>query len=152
MTPDDRERWRRIEAICDAALRLDGAARETFLAGACGADIDVRLFPAAFTDQRTMIVAELPPTDEFFLSQLTIGHQPPLAKLPIAANLPRSPSLSPDGRWIAFTASRPRSQIYIQRYPPAGEPRQVTVDGGRDPSGAETGAACSIVPAHRCSR
>jgi serine/threonine-protein kinase len=42
MTPDDRERWRRIEAICDAALRLDGAARETFLANACGADIDVR--------------------------------------------------------------------------------------------------------------
>src|SRR5688572_11248947 len=39
---DERERWRRIEAICDAALDLTDDAREAYLANACGDDVDLR--------------------------------------------------------------------------------------------------------------
>ena len=39
MTP---ERWRRIDDLFDAALRLDPAEREAWLRGACGDDDDLR--------------------------------------------------------------------------------------------------------------
>jgi hypothetical protein len=42
MSRDERERWRRIEAICDAALDLTDDAREAYLANACGDDADLR--------------------------------------------------------------------------------------------------------------
>ena len=35
-------RWRRIEEVCHAALDLDVSERATFLADACGDDIDLR--------------------------------------------------------------------------------------------------------------
>ena len=39
MTP---ERWRRIDDLFDAALRLDPAERDAWLRGACGDDDDLR--------------------------------------------------------------------------------------------------------------
>jgi serine/threonine protein kinase/Tol biopolymer transport system component len=38
----DRERWRRLETICDAALRLDGAERADYLESACEGDASLR--------------------------------------------------------------------------------------------------------------
>ena len=38
----DRERWRRLETICDAALRLDGAERAAYLESACESDASLR--------------------------------------------------------------------------------------------------------------
>jgi serine/threonine-protein kinase len=38
----DRERWHRLEAICDAALRLETGAREAYLKDACGDDHALR--------------------------------------------------------------------------------------------------------------
>jgi eukaryotic-like serine/threonine-protein kinase len=38
-TPD---RWRRVEEICDAALRLDPPQRDAYIAGVCGADLALR--------------------------------------------------------------------------------------------------------------
>jgi eukaryotic-like serine/threonine-protein kinase len=40
--PSGRERWRRVEEICDAALRLSGSERDAYLATACGADAALR--------------------------------------------------------------------------------------------------------------
>src|SRR5262245_59652089 len=42
MARDEGERWRRIEAICHAALDLTDDAREAYLASACGDDVDLR--------------------------------------------------------------------------------------------------------------
>src|SRR4029453_17772803 len=36
------DRWRRVEEICDAALRLSGSERDAYLAAACGADAALR--------------------------------------------------------------------------------------------------------------
>ena len=38
----DRERWRRLETICDAALRLDEAERAADLESACESDASLR--------------------------------------------------------------------------------------------------------------
>ena len=37
-----REHWRRLETICDAALKLAGAGRAAYLDAACGADASLR--------------------------------------------------------------------------------------------------------------
>lgn len=38
----DRERWRRLETICDAALRLDGPERAAYLESVCDGDGSLR--------------------------------------------------------------------------------------------------------------
>jgi serine/threonine-protein kinase len=45
-----------------------------------------------------------------------------------------SPSLSPDGRWLAYAADESgRSEVYVRAYPGAGGRWQVSLDGGTEP-------------------
>src|SRR4030095_13670063 len=39
---DDPERWRRVKALCDAALERDARHRESFLTAACAGDDELR--------------------------------------------------------------------------------------------------------------
>lgn len=109
--------------------RLDGTAPMTL--GSSPND----LWPAAFSvDQKTLVVQEQPETDDYFVSRLTPdtgGRPEPVIEGP---GLPRLASVSPDGRWVAYTANQSgRSEVFIQGFPVAGARRQVTVDGGREP-------------------
>ena len=46
----------------------------------------------------------------------------------------RAPTLSPDGRWMAyFTNETGRDEVYVQRFPDMGEKQQISVGGGREP-------------------
>ena len=90
-------------------------------------------YPAAFAaDQHTLIVNERPPTDAFFVTQISTkngGRLEPLLKGPG----PRGASISPDGRWIAYTDNASlRTEVFVQSFPIAGVRRQVSVDGGRE--------------------
>ena len=83
-------------------------------------------------DGRTVILTQVPPTDDYSIAQLTPeGLQPsPFLDGP---GLPRAARLSPDGRWLAYVDNRSgRPEIYIRPYP-TGAARQVTVDGGHSP-------------------
>jgi Tol biopolymer transport system component len=109
--------------------RLDGTAPVTL--GSSQND----LWPTAFSlDQKTLIVQEQPPTDDYFVSRLApdTGRRPqPLIEGP---GLPRGATVSPDGRWVAYEADQSgRSEVFIQGFPLAGARRQVTVDGGGEP-------------------
>ena len=109
--------------------RLDGSAPMTL--GSSPND----LWPAAFSvDQKTLVVQEQPETDDYFVSRLTLdtgGRPEPLIEGP---GLPRVATVSPDGRWVAYTANQSgRSEVFIQGFPVAGARRQVTVGGGREP-------------------
>jgi serine/threonine-protein kinase len=45
-----------------------------------------------------------------------------------------SPSLSPDGRWLAYTANESgRTEVYVRPYPGPGGRWQVSLDGGTEP-------------------
>jgi eukaryotic-like serine/threonine-protein kinase len=45
-----------------------------------------------------------------------------------------SPSLSPDGRWLAYVADESgRSEVYVRAYPGAGGRWQVSLEGGTEP-------------------
>ena len=109
--------------------RLNGSAPVTL--GSSHTD----LWPTAFSvDQKTLVVQEQPETDDYFVSRLTLdtgGRPEPMIEGP---GLPRGASVSPDGRWVAYTANQSgRSEVFIQGFPVAGARRQLTVDGGREP-------------------
>ena len=45
-----------------------------------------------------------------------------------------SPTLSPDGRWLAYEWRREnKNNIYVDPFPPSGVHHQVTTDGGSNP-------------------
>jgi len=45
-----------------------------------------------------------------------------------------APSLSPDGRWVAYTANESgRPEVYVRTYPAAGGRWQISLDGGSEP-------------------
>ena len=45
-----------------------------------------------------------------------------------------SAQFSPDGRWIAYVANESqRPQVYVARFPGAGDKRQISIEGGRSP-------------------
>jgi serine/threonine-protein kinase len=52
----------------------------------------------------------------------------------------RSPSFSPDGRWIAYTSDESgRDEIYVRPYPGPGGKWPISRDGGREPVWSATG-------------
>ena len=107
---------------------LDGSATQTI-----GTSIN-DLWPTSVgMDGRTVIVSEQPPTDDMSVAQLTpeSGGRP--ISLLAGDALPRAASLSPDGRWLAFSDMRNRRlQVHVRAYP-NGVSRQVSVDGGTGP-------------------
>jgi hypothetical protein len=47
----------------------------------------------------------------------------------------RSPAVSPDGRWLAYTSDQSgRAEIYVTPFPGPGAPRQVSTGGGTEPA------------------
>jgi len=93
-----------------------------------------RLLPGAWTpDNRVLLYVDSPPTDvtHMYLLPLVGERKPqPLLHGPTQE---WQPSLSPDGRWIAFTSfETKRAELYVDTFPPSGARHQVTVDGGRE--------------------
>jgi Tol biopolymer transport system component len=65
-----------------------------------------------------------------FVLPLTGDRKP---KLVVPANVVE-PMLSRDNKWIAYAASATgTNEIYVQPYPPTGESKRVSIDGGRQP-------------------
>lgn len=62
---------------------------------------------------------------------LTSGEKPKLLIKPPAGN----PSLSPDGRWLAYASneSSDRNNVYVEPYPPTGAKYQISTSGGGSP-------------------
>ena len=109
--------------------RLDGSAPVTL--GSSINDVQAGAFTA---DGRALVVSEAPPTEEYFISLLTPDRGGTPELLVGGPRHPVSGTLSPDGRWLAFTADGPGGrQVFIQSYPIDGTPHQVSVDGGRQP-------------------
>ena len=44
----------------------------------------------------------------------------------------RHPSVSPDGRWIAYTSGIKRTEIFVSKYPELSSTHQVSLAGGRE--------------------
>jgi hypothetical protein len=100
------------------------------------------LFAGAWThDDPGLIYVDSPPTDVDEIALLRLdGDRTPqrlIARDPSAAasgvlGAASWPTLSPDGRWLAFAYEGKYWEIYVQRFPLRG-PRQLLIENGREP-------------------
>jgi hypothetical protein len=92
------------------------------------------LWPAGFAVDGTLIVNELPPTEINRVSRIRPG---PAAQPEVFADQPGNPnfaSVSPDGRWVAFTGhDGTRPQVFVKAVTGDEPPKQISVDGGWGP-------------------
>ena len=59
-----------------------------------------------------------------------------------------SPSISPDGRWVAYSSDETgRNEVYVQRFPDLGDRRQISVGGGHRPQWSADGSELTYLRA-----
>jgi serine/threonine-protein kinase len=142
-TPDNR----RIVFSSDLA----GAPLNLYWKAADGSDKAERLttssnlqFPGTFTpDGRTLLYWEIDPTTRNNIWALDVNE-------PAATRQPRpvlhtdvdetQPTLSPDGRWLAYTRKEAGQwQIYVQSFPDLQGKWQISTEGGMEPVWSRNG-------------
>ena len=69
----------------------------------------------------------------------------------VASNFSESQAqISPDGRWLAYASDESgRFEVYVQRFPEAGDKRRVSTDGGGDPRWSRDGRELFYIAADR---
>jgi dipeptidyl aminopeptidase/acylaminoacyl peptidase len=98
---------------------------------------DSIIFPTDWTrDGRFIIFSQLDPktkSDVMVLPVIGNGDAKPFSVAHTEANDAEG-TLSPDGRWLAYTSDASgRSEIYVQSFPGGGGKRQVSNGGGNNP-------------------
>jgi Tol biopolymer transport system component len=93
------------------------------------------LWQAQYTpDGRSLVVRTTggPGSRELWLAALAAGQQPrPLLQTPADEV---SPTLSPDGRWLAYSSNESgRYEVYVRSFPAMGARYPVSLDGGTVP-------------------
>lgn len=95
------------------------------------------LAPAVWArDHRLLVYADSPSNGLTDIRVFRPGEppqpSPAIRRHPTARN--RAPSLSPDGRWLAYLSDETgRSEIYVESFPASGARHLVSADGGDSP-------------------
>jgi serine/threonine protein kinase/Tol biopolymer transport system component len=102
------------------------------------------LTPGSWTPgNHGLVYVDSPPngfSDVLLLRPGSESRPQPAVKKTDAVRGNRSPSLSPDGRWLAYTSNETgRLEIYVAAFPASGTRHLVTVDGGDEPVWARDG-------------
>ncbi len=87
-------------------------------------------------DGKTLAFMETDPTDYWSLALLRLDGEPRTEPLTRTRGRHDKPRFSPDGRWIAYASN---AEVFIQPFPGPGGPRQISINGGRDPLWAPNG-------------
>jgi Tol biopolymer transport system component len=97
--------------------------------------------PGDFTpDGRTMVIREQPSGGKRRLAVVSLDSARAPRSFIASAYDNLSPSLSPDGRWIAYASDEQgRFEIYVRPFPGPGGRWQVSKDGGNEPRWSHTG-------------
>jgi dipeptidyl aminopeptidase/acylaminoacyl peptidase len=95
------------------------------------------LVPSSFSPDGRQIAAVTPRTTlNLDIMIVNLDHEK-AAVQPLVATprLERWPSLSPDGRWLAYGSDMSdRDEVYVQPFPGPGPAQRVSVDGGQSPA------------------
>jgi len=88
-------------------------------------------------DERALVIAAHDPVKKWCLWLVPLGKEAtPTFLLPIAAGGSGDidATVSPDGRWLAYTsADAGRSEVYVMPFPAGGQRIRVSTSGGSDP-------------------
>ncbi len=97
--------------------------------------------PGDFTpDGRTMVIREQPSGAKRRISVVALDSARAPRPLIAGAFESHSPSLSPDGRWVAYVSDESgRNEVYVRPFPGPGGRWQVSRDGGVEPRWSGTG-------------
>lgn len=95
-------------------------------------------------DGKTLVVSQEHSETGFDLWRIELEGEPQRRPLLVTPFDERSASLSPDGRWIAYSSNESgRFEVYVASFPEPGARFQVSVDGARSPGGpAEAERSC----------
>jgi serine/threonine-protein kinase len=104
-------------------------------------------FPTSFTpDGRTLLFYELTPAGGSLIKSLPIEHEsgrlrggtPQLLRESSASN--PAPTISPDGRWVAFSSTDSGTyEVYVRAFPDDGRQWPISAGGGSLPVWSRTG-------------
>ena len=87
-----------------------------------------------WVDDRTLLARVTMPATGPDIGVLSLDGDPSWQPLLAAEAAEISPTVSPDGRWIAYSSNETgASEVYVQRFPELGDKRQISVGGGIDP-------------------
>jgi Tol biopolymer transport system component len=113
--------------------RTDGSPAERLVADAA------RLYPGSWSpDGRTLAFLRNPPSDLAELGLFDVVTQQSTSILPGQSNLAH-PQISPDGRWLAYTAVSSRPQVHVTALGGGVARRQITSDAGHSPAWSRDG-------------
>jgi serine/threonine-protein kinase len=114
----------------------DGSGEPTILAGGAGAQWEVAWAP----DGRSLALRENTGTTGRDLSTMMMDSARTKRPYLAAQFDERSPTMSPDGRWLAYASNESgRDEIYVRAFPQPTGRWQVSVSGGTEPRWARTG-------------
>jgi eukaryotic-like serine/threonine-protein kinase len=86
-------------------------------------------------DGRTLLLNDIDPKTRVDVWRLTLDRGESRSPLFQTAARERAATFSPDGRWIAYESDESgHFEVYVQSYPDLEERRQVSTDGGIQPS------------------
>jgi eukaryotic-like serine/threonine-protein kinase len=134
-TPDGREllfvqSWRSKQGQV-VARALDGSGAERVL------HENAERWPCCETfapDGRTLLFDLAKGSDVYDLWKQDIGRPASAVPLVVSKYSSSRPSVSPDGRWLAFQGNDSgREEVYVTSLAGGGARRQITTDGGREP-------------------
>lgn len=105
-------------------------------------------YPSSWSpDGRYLVYREQdPPTEEDIKTDIMIlplsGERTPYAFLELPTSREEAPTISPDGRWLAYASDLSgRYEVYVNGFPSPGRRRQISVAGGTSPVWSRDGSA-----------
>jgi Tol biopolymer transport system component len=115
------------------SISADGTGAETLLFERAKDGVDLRSNGWS-ADGRRLLFTEVPPTIACAFGHVTLDQPSDASMLLQNEFCSDYPSVSPDGRWMAYDAAfSGRAEVYLERYPGVGERQQISTNGGRMP-------------------
>jgi len=151
----DTEHRVTFEGLNESPIWTPDGSRLTFASGQVGArnlfwkpsdgggvaerlsESNLRQWPSDWSpDGKTLAFMETDPSDYWSLALLRLDGEPRTEPFTRERGRHNKPRFSPDGRWIAYASN---AEVFIQPFPGPGGPRQISINGGRDPLWAPNG-------------
>jgi Tol biopolymer transport system component len=124
----DAVHWRRADGTGEVERLIDTRAAEGWIGGAA-----------------QLRFLTLKGNRDYGISMLDMASRKVTTLVDLPDSAQHSSSMSPDGKWMAYTSNETgRYEVWVQPFPPTGERHQITRDGGSHPLWLPDGQSLSF--------